>query len=274
MRLRVNGEPYDVPDGSTVADLVDRLGFTSRMVAVERNGEALDRARFASTELSAGDVLEVVRPVQGGASGWDLDATRLYLVCDDGLPLDVLSAVLDAGVDIVQLRMKGAEASRVIEAGRPMLDVCRRSAVPLIVNDRPDVALALRADGVHLGQGDLPPAVARDILGPRAVIGRSTHARDEIARALQEHADGHCDYIAVGPVHETPTGPGKPAVGLGLVRAAAEHVSIPWYAIGGLDGENVGDVVAAGARRVAVVRAITEASDPVRAARALREALP
>jgi thiamine-phosphate pyrophosphorylase len=273
MELRVNGKPMQMPEGSTVADLVVRLGFGVRTVAVERNGEALPRPRFGEVELVAGDVLEVVRPVQGG-DGSAVAGTHLYLVCDDTFPLASLRAVLTAGVDIVQLRMKGAEASEVIAWGEPMLDVCRRAGVPFIVNDRPDVALALGADGVHLGQGDLPPDVARRIAGPQTIIGRSTHSRAEIDAALEEHRQGHCDYIAVGPVHQTPTGPGKAAVGVELVAYAAEHVRIPWFAIGGLDPDNVGDVVAAGASRVAVVRAITQASDPASAARTLREALP
>src|SRR5439155_3178606 len=116
-----------------------------------------------------------------------------------------LGAVIDAGVGVVQLRMKDTDAAEILRAGERFTAVCARRGVPLIVNDRPDIALALEADGVHLGQDDVPPVVARSILGPRAIIGRSTHSTDDVDRAVAEHGDRLCDYIAVGPVHETPT---------------------------------------------------------------------
>ena len=140
----------------------------------------------------------------------------------------------------------------------------RRLGVPLVVNDRPDLALLCEADFVHLGQDDLPVDAARR-LGLAA--GQSTHAPDEIDAA-------EADYIGVGPVYETPTKEGRPAVGLELVRYAASRARQPWFAIGGIDETNVPDVVAAGATRIAVVRAIGDASDPERAARTLRKALP
>jgi thiamine-phosphate pyrophosphorylase len=203
-----------------------------------------------------------------------LERARLYLVAPGEFPVDVLASVIEAGVDIVQLRMKDAEASEILEVGDAWMRVCASAGVPLIVNDRPDIALALGADGVHLGQDDLPPAVARTILGPDAIIGRSTHSIDDIEQGLREHDEGAADYVAVGPVYETPTAPGKPGVGVELVREAAARVSFPWFAIGGLDPSNVGDVVAAGAQRIVVVRAITLAADPVGAAKSLRDALP
>ena len=199
---------------------------------------------------------------------------RLYVCFPGEFPVDLLVSVIESGVDVVQLRMKDAEAVEVIEIADQFQHVCRDTGVPFIVNDRPDIALALQADGVHLGQDDLPPDVARAILGPGATIGRSTHSRDDIERSLGEHAKGLADYIAVGPVHETPTKLGRPGVGLDLIEHAAATVDFPWFAIGGIDTTNVDTVVKAGAKRIAVVRAITQADDPVEAAKRLRDALP
>jgi thiamine-phosphate pyrophosphorylase len=199
---------------------------------------------------------------------------RVYLVAPGEFPVDVLDVVIDAGVDVVQLRMKDADAAEVIEIGEQWMGVCEDRRVPFIVNDRPDVALALAADGVHLGQDDLPPVVARDILGPQAIIGRSTHSEADIELALREHADGLADYIAVGPVHATPTKEGRPGTGVGLIEHASGVAPLPWFAIGGINATNVAAVTTAGATRVVVVRAITEASDPVAAVEALRAGLP
>jgi thiamine-phosphate pyrophosphorylase len=137
----------------------------------------------------------------------------------------------------------------------------------LIVNDRPTVALAAGADGVHVGQNDMPLAEVRALVGGDLVVGLSTHAPGEIDAA------GEADYIGVGPVHATPTKPGRPAVGLELVRYAAAHALCPFFAIGGLDADNVDAVLSAGATRVAVVRAIAQAPNPELAARTLRETL-
>ena len=136
-----------------------------------------------------------------------------------------------------------------------------------MVNDRPDVALALRGTGVHVGQDDIPVDIARRIVG-RAIVGLSTHSQRDIAAVPTG-----VDYIAVGPVFSTPTKPARPAVGLDLVTHAAENVSIPWFAIGGIDTSNITSVLAAGAQRVVVVRAVTEAKDPVATAEVLRESL-
>lgn len=200
-----------------------------------------------------------------------IEEARLYLVAPGDF--DPVTEVIEAGVDVVQLRMKEAEALQVIEAGERFAKACSNTGVSFIVNDRPDIAMALGADGVHLGQDDLPPAVARDLLGPEAIIGRSTHSVADIDRARTEYGEGFCDYIAVGPVHATPTKPGRPSVGYELVRHAAEHVDLPWFAIGGIDASNVAEVLEAGARRIVVVRAITEAADPVDAVARLKRAL-
>lgn len=199
---------------------------------------------------------------------------RLYLVAPGGLDAGVLGAVIEAGVDVVQLRMKEALADEILLEAERYREVCSERDVPFVVNDRPDIALAAHADGVHLGQEDVPPTVARDILGPRAIIGRSTHSTADIDRGIDEHGRGVCDYIAVGPVFATPTAPHRAAVGLGLLRYAAERVRFPWFAIGGIDPANVADVVVAGGTRIVVVRAITLADDPAAAAKELRAALP
>ena len=183
---------------------------------------------------------------------------------------ELVPDLADAGVDLVQLRDKQREASDILRAGEPIAAACHAAGVPFIVNDRPDVALALDADGVHLGQDDLPADVARRILGER-IVGRSTHSRAQID-AETTLADPP-SYIAVGPLYPTPTKEGRLGVGLDLVRYAAGRVPFPWFAIGGLDAATLPGAVAAGARRAVVVRAITEAPDPVAAAAELRAAL-
>jgi thiamine-phosphate pyrophosphorylase len=202
-----------------------------------------------------------------------LDGGKLYLVADDRLSSEALGGVVEAGVDIVQLRMKDALAVDVLREGERFKEACIHRSALFIVNDRPDVALALGSDGVHLGQEDLPPSVARDIIGPRAIIGRSTHSTEDIERAIEEHGEGFCDYIAVGPVYHTPTHPERRAVGLDLLRYASDHVGFPWFAIGGIDATNVAEVLDAGASRICVVRAIVDATDPVAATKELSEAI-
>jgi thiamine-phosphate pyrophosphorylase len=200
-----------------------------------------------------------------------LHRAALYLVCATrpgaGALADVLAAALEGGVDIVQLRDKRATDEELLAAAAVARRLCDAAGALLILNDRPDLVTAAGADGVHVGQDDMDVARARSLAGPGALVGRSTHAPAEIAAA------GDADYIGVGPVHATPTKPGRPAVGLELVRHAAEHAPVPFFAIGGIDAANVGAVVAAGARRIAVVRAIGDATDPRAAAAALRAAL-
>jgi thiamine-phosphate pyrophosphorylase len=211
-----------------------------------------------------------------------LDAARLYLCTDarrerGDLP-EFLDAVLAAGVDIVQLRQKGLEAREELAYLEVFADACRRHGRLLAVNDRADVALASRSDVLHLGQDDLPVPIARRVIGDDVLIGRSTHAPDQVDAALVEPG---VDYFCVGPCWPTPTKPGRAAPGLELVRYASSRVEgldegsrRPWFAIGGIDLERVDLVLAAGARRVVVVRAITEADDPAAATRALRAKLP
>jgi thiamine-phosphate pyrophosphorylase len=162
------------------------------------------------------------------------------------------------------------EARPLLRLAERFSAACARHGALFIVNDRPDVAVAAGADGVHLGQDDLPPDVARAILGPDAIVGRSTHTADEVRRARSEPVD----YIAVGPCFATPTKPGRPAAGLGLLRVAAAETTVPWFAIGGINAGTLPEVVAAGARRIVVVRAVTESADPAVAVKGLRGALP
>ena len=200
-----------------------------------------------------------------------LARARLYLVCGarpGGRDADdLLAAALAGGVDVVQLREKDATEDEVLCAAGTFRARCDEAGALFVLNDRPDLAVAAGADGVHLGQDDLPVDEARSIVGDDRLIGRSTHSAEQIDAATG------VDYVAVGPVHATPTKLGRPAVGLGPVRHAAAHAGVPFFAIGGIDPGNVDEAIAAGARRVVVVRAIAEAADPEAAARGLRRAL-
>lgn len=213
-----------------------------------------------------------------------LATARLYLCTDArrerGDLAEFADAALAGGVDIIQLRDKGSageqrfgplEAREELAACRILADSARRHGALFAVNDRADIARAAGADVLHLGQGDLPPAVARDIAGPDVLLGLSSHDREQAAAAA---ALGDADYFCVGPCWPTPTKPGREAPGLGLVRAAAEFgTDKPWFAIGGIDEQRLPEVLDAGARRIVVVRAITAAADPRAAAQRLSSAL-
>ena len=197
-----------------------------------------------------------------------LSDARLYLCVDareqQGDLAQFLDAVLVGGVDIVQLRQKGIEAKQELAALEIFAAACQRHGALLAVNDRADVAWAAGSHILHLGQDDLPVSVARAIVSDDMLIGRSAHAEHEVAAAAVEEG---VDYFCVGPCWPTPTKPGRPAPGLDLVRyAAALPGPRPWFAIGGIDLGNLDEVLAAGARRVVVVRAITDAADPGAAA--------
>ncbi|WP_371496576.1 thiamine phosphate synthase [Kitasatospora sp. NBC_00374] len=200
---------------------------------------------------------------------------RLYLCTDarreqGDLP-EFLDAVLAGGVDIVQLRDKGLEAKQELEYLEVFADAARRHGRLFSVNDRADVAHAAGPQVLHLGQDDLPVPAARAILGQDVLIGRSCHAESEVDTALVEPG---VDYFCTGPVWPTPTKPGRHAPGLGLVSyAAGQPTDRPWFAIGGIDLGNLDQVLAAGARRVVVVRAITAADDPGAAAAELARRL-
>jgi thiamine-phosphate pyrophosphorylase len=201
-----------------------------------------------------------------------LARARLYL-CTGLRPdlADFADAALTGGVDVLQLREKGIEARDELAALEVLAEVCARHGALLAVNDRADVALAAGADVLHLGQDDLPVDWARRVVGDDVIVGRSSHSAPETAAAADEPG---VDYFCVGPCWPTPTKPGRPAPGLDLVRTVAERAPArPWFAIGGIDEARVDDVLAAGARRVVVVRAITEAADPQAAATRLRSRL-
>lgn len=195
-----------------------------------------------------------------------LAEAHLYLVCPPMAP-DRLRAALRGGVDVVQLRMKGASDDAILRTADALAAVCAEEGALFLLNDRPDLAARAGADGVHVGQDDATLDAAREAVGDDRIVGISTHAPEQLAGAAA------ADYAGVGPVHATPTKPGRPAVTLDYVRHAAEAASLPWFAIGGIDATNLGDVLAAGATRVAVVRAIALAEDPEAAARALRDAI-
>lgn len=198
-----------------------------------------------------------------------LSDKKLYLVTNsdsfdsDDAFLDAIASALEGGVDILQLREKNMSAKKIVELGRKIKQLCLQYDAIFIVNDRIDIAQILEADGVHLGQDDLDVQSARDILGSNIIVGVSTHAPEQALRAV---ADG-ADYIGVGPVFETPTKLGRQAVGLEYAKWAAENIEIPAFAIGGIDLENVSQVLETGMEKVAVVRAIINSSSPEKSAK-------
>jgi thiamine-phosphate pyrophosphorylase len=196
-----------------------------------------------------------------------LAVARLYLVLD-GAHAHVLDAALRGGVDVVQLRDKELPDAELVRAAEPFRRACDAHGALFVLNDRPDLVDACRADGVHVGQRDVSVADARALVGDERIVGLS------IETVGQLDATAGADYLGVGAVFATPTKTDAEAAGVELVRAAAARVTIPWFAIGGIDLENAADVVAAGAPGIAVVRAIRDAADPEAAARALQAALP
>nr|WP_283767092.1 thiamine phosphate synthase [Roseofilum capinflatum] len=184
---------------------------------------------------------------------------QLYLVTSP-MPelLEVVEAALQGGLKLIQYRDKNTEDGERFALAQSLRQLCDRYGALFLINDRIDLALAVDADGVHLGQQDLPIAVARELLGPQKIIGRSTTNPEEMKRAIAEGAD----YVGVGPVFATPTKPNKAAAGYEYVRYAAQHCPIPWFAIGGIDVNNFNEVLESGAHRIAVVRAIMEAEQP------------
>ena len=199
-----------------------------------------------------------------------LERARLYFVTDSRTPADVLRASLEGGADLLQLRDPAVSGGDLLRAAETFRALCDEYGALFFVNDDPDLALRAGADGVHVGQTDASVAQARERTRGELLVGLSTHS----PRQLEAGVVAGADQLSVGPVWETPTKPGRPAAGLDYVRhAAAQDLPVPWFAIGGIDTGNVADVVAAGARRVVVVRAISDAADPRAAAAALREAL-
>ncbi|HWC31567.1 MAG TPA: thiamine phosphate synthase [Actinomycetota bacterium] len=198
---------------------------------------------------------------------------RLYVVSgpreERGDLTEFLDAILGAGVDVIQLREKEAEPRHVMRWSETFREAAERHDALFVLNDRPDIAMAVGADGVHLGQNDVPVDVARRILGEHGIIGVSTRTPEQYSAVSAD-----ADYVCAGPVWETPTKPGRPAAGLEPVRYVAARERRPWFAIGGVAEANVAEVVASGASRIVVVRAVTEADDPGVAVKALLDALP
>ena len=180
---------------------------------------------------------------------------------------------MTGGVDVVQLREKALDDRALLARAAVVIDVCRRHGVPFVMNDRPDLAVACGADGVHVGQDDCPPEVARRIVGPDRLVGLSTHSPDQLDAAGSEPVD----YISTGPVEPTPTKAGRPGTGLGYLGYAAGHARVPFFVTGGATPDTVAAMTAAGGRRFVVVRWLTDAADPhaaaVQLARAVDEAL-
>ncbi len=202
-----------------------------------------------------------------------LSSARLYVVTGareaQGDLAEFVDEILAAGVDIVQLREKDAEAADLLRWGETFKASAARHGAMFVLNDRPDVAAVLEADGVHVGQNDLPVEASRRFVGRQAVIGLSTHDPQQL-----ETASPDADYVCVGPVYETPTKEGRAATGLDYVRYAAQRETRPWFAIGGINEETLPEVVEAGAKRIVVVRAVTEANDPAESVRRLLKGLP
>jgi thiamine-phosphate pyrophosphorylase len=202
-----------------------------------------------------------------------LEDARLYVVTDArrerGDLEAFLRAVAGASADLLQLRDKTATDDELRASAEVFRQVCEDTGALFVLNDRPDLAVEVGADGIHVGQDDMDPDRVRATVGPDVLVGRSTHSPEQLDASGEEDVD----YVAVGPVHATPTKQGRPGVGLQPIRYAAEHAAHPWFAIGGIDRQTIGDVLEAGARRVVVVRAVTEADDPAEAAWALRRAL-
>jgi thiamine-phosphate pyrophosphorylase len=198
---------------------------------------------------------------------------RLYFVCEalphGEDPEAMLNATMAPGAGMIELRDRDQPRAVIERAGRTFRRLANTYSALFIVNDDPYLAMELSADGVHVGQDDMDPAEARRIMGRDAIIGLSTHSREQIEAAASKPVD----YISVGPIWETPTKEGRPATGLELIQTASEIATLPWFAIGGIDADNVGEVVAAGAERICVVRAIRDAEDPRAAATALFDAV-
>jgi thiamine-phosphate pyrophosphorylase len=195
---------------------------------------------------------------------------NLYLCTADRPDLeDFLVACIEGGVDIVQLRDKNLDARPLVERGRLAARVCADQGVPFIMNDRPDLALEVGADGVHVGQDDASPELARRILGPDVIVGLSTHAPVELDASITEPVD----YVSAGPVVATPTKLGRPGTGTSYVTYAVERAGRPVFITGGVTPDTVADLASAGARCFVVVRFLTESDDPRASARALRQAI-
>jgi thiamine-phosphate pyrophosphorylase len=195
---------------------------------------------------------------------------RLYLCTPDRDDLlNFVGSCIEGGVDVVQLREKDASARRIVERGKQLAGLCEGLGVPFLINDRPDLAIECGADGVHVGQDDVLPGLARRLLGDGAIIGLSTHAPSEVAASKVEPVD----YVSAGPVVATPTKPDREGTGIDYISLAVREAGRPVFVTGGVSPETVPAIAAAGARHFVVVRYLTEADDPMAAAKVLRDAV-
>lgn len=261
---------------STFKANIKRLQQALRTLAEYSNQTKMDSNVFESLRYSSYTLeKQMWERLTMELNKFRLTDKKLYLVTNsdnfdtDEEFLDAVASALKGGVQIVQLREKSSPASRIIELGRKIRELCSIYNALFIVNDRIDIAKIIEADGVHLGQDDIDIKYAREILGSNFIVGVSTHAPEQAIKAQQDGAD----YIGVGPVFETPTKHGRQAVGLAYVNWVAEHINIPFFAIGGIDLDNVNDVVNAGASRIAVVRAIINSKSPETAAKTFLDKL-
>lgn len=237
---------------------IKRLQQSLRMLT--EYGNLKDDLRYESYTIEK----EMFEALKMNIKKYLLDKRKLYLVTNsdafnsDDEFLDRVALALKNGVDVIQLREKNRPAKEIIELGYKIRELASNFNALFIVNDRIDIAKITKADGVHLGQDDISLKIAREILGDDFIIGISTHCPDDAKRAM----DGGADYIGVGPVFKTPTKPGRIPVGLDYVKWASENVDIPFFAIGSIEPDNIDDVIKAGAKRVAVVRAIMNSTNP------------
>ena len=245
---------------------IKRLQQALRVLAeyCPENFESLEKLRYKSYTLEK----NMWDKLKEKYNKFMLEDKKLYLVTNsdkfesEDLFLDAVASALKGGVDILQLREKNMPANKIIELGKKVKLLCAEYGAIFIVNDRVDIAYVLDADGVHLGQDDMDIESARKILGNNAIIGISTHAPEQAQKAVNDGAD----YIGMGPVFTTPTKPGRPSVGLEYAKWVSENIKIPAFAIGGIDLTNVQDVINAGAKKIAVVRAIINSDSPEKAA--------
>lgn len=213
----------------------------------------------------------------GGTGRWDLGRRRLYLCTPDRPDLELfVGRCIAGGVDVVQLRDKHLDDAGLVRRATLVQHVCRGEGVPFVLNDRPDLAAAMGADGVHVGQDDGSPGTARGLVGPDAIVGLSTHGTTELAAAVGDLPGGSAapvDYLSAGPVVPTPTKPGRPGTGTGYLVEAVERSPWPVWVTGGVEPARVAELVAVGVRHFVVVRWLVDAADPELAARALRSAI-
>jgi thiamine-phosphate pyrophosphorylase len=236
--------------------------------------------RIAHAQGNSPAILSAVTAARGYTSRLErLHAARLYFVCNarpgDGDPEPLLEAALRGGADMIQLREKAPRcAEELISLADPFRRAADRHGALFFINDYPELVEACGADGVHVGQDDTPVAETRALAGEAALVGLSTHSPEQFDAALEATDNSRPDQVSAGPVWETPTKAGRPAAGIELIRHASDvGGEVPWFAIGGIDLSNVDEVVAAGGRRIVVVRAIKDAADPEAAARELRARL-